>query len=125
MQSCCNIYVILYDMKIVISYREKFIRKDLVRYVADRYPNSSVESYEDSMLAAKSVYEGYCDVMLMGVDGIKLIPMLRKREDDINIIILSDNELSREEAFSAGADSYITRPIDYDKLYSAIEGTLH
>ena len=112
-------------MKIVISYREKFIRKDLVRHVADRYPNSTVESFEDSMLAAKSVYEGYCEVMLMGVDGIKLIPMLRMREDDINIIILSDNERSREDASRAGADAYITQPIDYDELFSAIEGTLH
>ena len=111
-------------MKIVISYREKFIRKEIVRQVTDRYPNSTVAGFEDCMLAAKSVYEGYCDVILMGVDGIKLIPMLRKRESDIIVVILSDNDFSYDDAISAGADAYIAGPIDYDKLFGAIEGTL-
>ena len=110
-------------MKIVISYRDKFIRKDLARELAGQYPNSVVESYADFMLAAKSVYTDPADVAVLGVEGIKVINMLRKRESDIRVIIVADNSLHIDEAYEGGADAYITIPYRSEELFAAIEGT--
>ncbi len=110
-------------MKIVISYRDKFIRKDLARELAGHYPNSVVESYGDFMLAAKSVYTDPADVAVLGVEGIKVIHMLRKRESDIRVIIVADNSLHCDEAYGGGADAYITVPVNTEELFAAIEGT--
>ncbi len=111
-------------MKVVISNRDKFIRKEIGRILTDQYPNCETKSFADCMLAAKEVYSDAVDVIIMGIDGIKLIPMLRKKEEYLRIIILADNRLHCDEAFSTGADAYITLPIVQGKLFSAVDGTL-
>ena len=109
-------------MKIVISHKDKYIRKDIARFIGEQYPNCMTESFGDSLLAAKSVYTDPSDVIIVGIDGIKLIPMLRKRESDIIIVILADNFLHCDEAFSQGANAYLTLPLSKEKLYEAVEG---
>ncbi len=110
-------------MKIVINYRDKYIRKELIRMFADRYPNSEAVSYEDPLMAAKSAFMGSGDIVIFGLSGIKLIPMLKNHDDSTRIIILAENPTHQDEAFSAGADAYITLPIREDELFSAVEGT--
>ncbi len=110
-------------MKVIISNRDKYIRKELIRIFKDRYPNSEAESFEDPLMAAKSVYMGSGDVVIYGLSGIKLIPMLKKYDESIRVVILAENDSHRDEAFSNGADAYVTLPIDKDELYSAVEGT--
>ena len=122
MQSCCSIGAIIRNMKVIISHRDKYIRKDIVRYLGEQYPNCTTESYGDSMLAAKSVYTEPSNVIIMGIDGIKLIPMLRKRESGIIIVILADNGTHSDEAFSMGANAYLTLPLSQDSLFEAVEG---
>ena len=111
-------------MKVVISNRDKYIRKEVVRNLIGQYPNCVTESYEDSMLAAKAVYNEPADVIIIGAAGLKLIPMLRKKDDKLKIVILADNNNHRDNAFSVGADAYITLPLSSDELFSAVEGTI-
>ena len=110
-------------MKVVINHRDKFIRKEIIRLLADKYPNSEAESFADPLLAAKSVYMGNGDVVILGLSGIKLIPMLKKHDSSVRIIILAENASHRDEAYSVGADGYVTLPIREDDLFSAVEGT--
>ncbi|MCR5098833.1 MAG: response regulator [Lachnospiraceae bacterium] len=110
-------------MKIVINHRDKYIRKELIRMCSDRYPNSDATSYEDPLMAAKSAFMGSGDVVIFGLSGIKLIPMLKNHDEHVRIIILAENAGHRDEAYSAGADGYITMPIREEELFSAVEGT--
>ncbi len=110
-------------MKVVISYRDKYIRREIARYLSDQYPNCETEGFSDPLLAAKSVYCQPTDVVILGLDGIKLIPMLRKKGERIIIIILGENQYHRDEAYTSGADAYITLPLRTEDLFSAVEGT--
>ncbi|MBO6215930.1 MAG: hypothetical protein J6N76_10465 [Lachnospiraceae bacterium] len=109
-------------MRVVISNRDKYARKEIVRYLCEQYPNCDTESYSDCLLAAKSVYTKSTDVIIVGIDGIKLIPMLRKKEAGLVVIVLADNYLHRDEAFSSGADAYLSLPLSREKLFDAVEG---
>ena len=111
-------------MKVIISNRDKYIRKDIAGKLRANYPNSDTVSFDDPLLAAKSVYTGDCDVIIMGVEGIKLIPMLKKHGGPLTIVILASNDSHRDEAFSSGADAYIREPLRDDELFSAVEGRL-
>ena len=112
-------------MKVIISYRDKHIRREIAGYLRDRYPNSTAEGFDDVLMAAKAVYNEseMADVVVVGVEGIKLIPMLRKTGGSLRIIILADSNLHRDEAYSSGADAYITKPFDGEDLVAAIEGS--
>ncbi len=110
-------------MKVVISYRDNYIRKELIRMFTEHYPNSMTESFADPLLAAKSVYTDSADVVVLGLYGINLIPMLKKYNEDIKVIILAENNTHEDEAYTAGADGYVTMPIKQDELFSAVEGT--
>ncbi len=111
-------------MKVVINYRDKFIRRELVRLIGEQYPNSITESYDDPLMAARSVYVDPADVMIVGLEGVKLIPMLKKRNADIRVVIIAENDSHRDRAYSMGADAYMSIPIKSDILYASIDGTL-
>ena len=109
-------------MKALISNKDKYVRNEVARQLNEHYPNCITEKYADSMLAAKSVYMEPADVIVMGLEGIKLIPMLRMRESGIIVIILADNDLHKEEATTGGANAYISLPLQPDALFDAVEG---
>ncbi|GEM_PF-4238316 len=111
-------------MKVVINFRDKFIRRELVRLISERYPNSQAEVFNDPLMAARSVYVDPVDVVIIGLEGIKLISMLKKRGEGIRVVILAENDSHRDDAYSLGADAYISMPVKSDELYSAIDGTL-
>ena len=121
LQFCCGISDIITNMKAVISHRDKYIRKEITRYLGEQYPNCIMESYKDSMLAAKSVYTEPADVVIVGMDGIKLVPMLRKKEKEMIIVVLADNASHRDEVFSMGGNAYLTLPLTKENLVEAVE----
>ena len=110
-------------MKVIISYRDKYIRKEIAGYLRDGYPNCEVLGFEDELLAAKEAYSEPSDVIVLGTEGIKLIPMLKKSGGGLRIVILADNDLHRYETYSMGGDAYVTRPYEKEDFFAAIEGT--
>ena len=121
------LHFVLYNvvsMKVIICNRDNYIRRDVARQLREHYPNCEVQCFEDVLLAAKSVYYIIPDVVILGMDGIKLIQMLRKQAGDMQIVILADNPDHRDEAYSLGANGYITLPLSEDALYSAVEGRM-
>lgn len=111
-------------MKVIISNRDKYIRREIARQLREHYPSCEVESYDDALLAAKTAYRDPADAIVAGSDGIKLVPMLRKQGDELQIIIIADNSSHRDEAYSLGANAYITLPLNEELLFSAVDGTL-
>ena len=115
------------DMKVVISYKDKFIRRDIVHKLREDYPNCEALGFGDCLLAAKSVYAGAeegepVNVLIAGTESLKLISMLKKAQNDINIVILADNEMHRDEAYALGAAAYVTRPFTREIISAAVEG---
>ena len=58
------------------------------------------------------------DLLMPYIDGLQLIPMIRKRQSHCPILILSGVNDTRVvvEAVKEGADDFLLKPIDFDKL---------
>ena len=61
------------------------------------------------------------DVLLPGISGIQTCRAIRATWD-LPVIIISVKKLAKEraEAFEAGADQYITKPLDVEELVARI-----
>ncbi len=81
----------------------------------------------------QKINEGDYDIILMDIslkgnkDGLELIREIRKdpKRKDIPVVVLTAHAFQRdkENAFAAGADEFLTKPIMNDALLKAIEKT--
>ncbi|HLH23340.1 MAG TPA: ATP-binding protein [Chloroflexota bacterium] len=90
----------------------------------------AVEVAEDgasglARIAAGDVELVLLDVMLPGVDGLELCRRLRaaEREAYLPVIMLTSlaGEKERQAGFAAGADDYVTKPVDYNELLARVQ----
>lgn len=65
------------------------------------------------------------DMMMPDMDGYEAIPAIRKisKRAELPIISVTAQAMmgDREKCLAAGADDYISKPIDVDKLMSVLE----
>lgn len=64
------------------------------------------------------------DMMMPEMDGYSLIPLMRKEtEAHIPVIAVTAQAMTgdREKCLAAGADDYLSKPIDIDKLIKVIQ----
>ncbi len=61
------------------------------------------------------------DMMMPDIDGYEAIPMIHKKYD-IPVIAVTAQAMAgdREKCLRAGADDYISKPIDVDKLLAIL-----
>ncbi len=65
------------------------------------------------------------DVMMPKIDGISLLPMLRRITDAPVIMLSAKGELEdRVEGLTHGADDYLSKPFEMDELLAHIEAKL-
>ena len=66
------------------------------------------------------------DVMLPGVDGLRLCAEMRAAADDTPVILLTARDDADHEAGgkAAGATDYISKPFDFEELLSRVESHL-
>ncbi len=63
------------------------------------------------------------DIMLPGIDGMKVCKELRKRSDTIGIILLTakTQEMDKISGLMLGADDYITKPFSPSELVARVD----
>lgn len=63
-----------------------------------------------------------CDLIMPDMSGTELIARLRKDERyaKTKMLVISGANHVREKAVAAGADGYIAKPFDIDKLYRSV-----
>jgi signal transduction histidine kinase len=65
------------------------------------------------------------DVMLPGLDGLELCRRVRAAEGEVYLPIIMltarASEKQRQEGFHAGADDYVTKPVDYNELLARVQ----
>jgi two-component system, OmpR family, response regulator len=100
-------------------------REGLARYL--RQQGTAVEAFADSndLLAHANPF-GFdfyvTDLVLPGVDGTELIKVLRKRTN-AGVLAVSGRLAADtfKEVIGAGADMYLTKPVQFDQVAMAIE----
>ncbi len=94
----------------------------------------SCQSFHDAQEALKALPGLECDIILMDmmmpeIDGYEAIPKIRqmKGKEHIPIIAVTAQAMTgdREKCLAAGADDYISKPIDVDKLLSILNERLN
>ena len=109
-------------MKAVVATKNKIRRRKLKSLLDEAYPNSTVCSFDDVMLAAKHIMEYPTDVLFADSEAIRLIQMLKKSRDGVIIIILAENDFRKAEAIDMGIKALLIDPITHEKMIDAIEG---
>jgi K+-sensing histidine kinase KdpD len=65
------------------------------------------------------------DVMLPGLDGLEICRRVRAAEGEVYLPIMmltaGASEKQRQEGFAAGADDYVTKPVDYKELLARVQ----
>ena len=66
------------------------------------------------------------DLMLPGIDGFEVLELLRKRELDVPVLILSARGQVADKlaGFRLGADDYVTKPFQLPELVARVERML-
>jgi DNA-binding response OmpR family regulator len=93
-----------------------------------------VESAETGREAIEKAQEGFfdlviLDIVLPDIDGIEICQQLRSRPETIHlpIIMLSGRSLVPDKirGLKAGADEYVTKPVDLDEMVARVEALLN
>ncbi len=63
------------------------------------------------------------DIKMPQMDGIQVLEELRKREQNVNVILITgrDDKQSQDQAKKLGARDYIIKPLDLEELHQKIE----
>ena len=92
--------------------------------------NYDVKTFEDGMEAAVSLQEDHAydlallDVMLSGMDGFSLLPIVREYEIPVIFLTARDDLDSKIQGLKGGAEDYIVKPFEVLELMVRIEKVL-
>lgn len=82
-------------------------------------------------LTAQKVFEGsqpdaaVIDIGMPGVDGFEVLEFIRERSDIPVILVTARDEPSyQSRALAAGADGYMTKPIEWSELVDRVRAKL-
>src|SRR5438552_2565840 len=66
------------------------------------------------------------DLKMPGMDGVELLTKLREQDRDLPVVVVTafGEVASAVHAMRAGADDYLTKPVDFDALTLSIERAL-
>lgn len=95
---------------------------------AKSYQTDSCESATDALALLKknSAFDAILiDMMMPEMDGYEAIPLIRKiaSHDKTPIIAVTAQAMTgdREKCLDAGADEYISKPVDVDRLFRLLQ----
>lgn len=105
------------------------VRKALGRLVLASGYEAALYDSAEAFLSAGVIDQTEClvlDVHLPGMSGLELQAMLAKSHVNCPIIFITafDAERPRQQAYDAGAISFLRKPLDSERLIEAIQSAL-
>jgi two-component system cell cycle response regulator DivK len=63
------------------------------------------------------------DMMMPDMDGYEAVPEIKKKRPELPVIAVTAQAMvgDKEKCLAAGADDYISKPVDVDKLMSILK----
>ncbi|MDX1579415.1 MAG: response regulator [Gemmatimonadota bacterium] len=107
--------------------------RQLLVFALKRLKNADIVEAQDGMDGLRKVTSDHFDLALVDInmpvmDGLKLISLIRAedslREMPIVVITTEGAKEDRERALSLGANEYLTKPIQANKVLSVAKGLL-
>ena len=116
------------SIRVLVVDDEPAARSGLEKLLSERF---TVDTAEDGVVALAHAAEHPPDVVVTdlkmpNMDGIELTKKLHEVDDELPVIVATalGDVNNAVHAMRAGADDYLTKPIDYDALVVAIERSL-
>lgn len=116
--------------RILVVDDEDTIRLVLAKYLRSR--GFEVGTAESGDAALEALEDGrfdlmLCDVRMPGASGVDIIPAALEGDPDLGIVMLSavNDAPTATEAMSHGVLDYLTKPIELEHLYGAVNKALH
>ena len=120
---------IMSQQRILIVEDSPTMRQLLV-FALRRLKNVEIVEAQDGMDGLRKVSSDHFDIALIDInmpvmDGLKLIRLMRSEETlkDIPIVVITTEGASedRERALSLGANEYLTKPIQANRVLSVVK----
>ena len=115
-------------MKILIVEDNKTIQKDIEKELSKHFDTESCGDGEEGLyLISQGIYDlVILDLMLPNMGGIEILNQARKDGIDTPILILTAKEAldDKVEAFTLGANDYLTKPFYMDELVARVYAIL-
>lgn len=115
-------------MKILIVEDNKTIQKDIEKELSKHFDTETCGDGEEGLyLISQGIYDlVILDLMLPNMGGIEILNQARKDGIDTPILILTAKEAldDKVEAFTLGANDYLTKPFYMDELVARVYAIL-
>lgn len=115
-------------MKILIVEDNKTIQKDIEKVLSKHFDTETCGDGEEGLyLISQGIYDlVILDLMLPNMGGIEILNQARKDGIDTPILILTAKEAldDKVEAFTLGANDYLTKPFYMDELVARVYAIL-
>lgn len=107
--------------------------RQFVIFALQRLPGLQIDEAEDGVSALKKLAEEKYDLLLTDLhmpllDGLRLIGLLRNdlsyKGLPIVVITTENSQLTRQKALAAGADEYLTKPLQTAGLINVVRTLL-
>ncbi len=116
--------------RVLVVDNEEFVLSILGKMLAANgyeYLLASSGSQAREMLSKEQVDLVILDILMPEDSGIELCKVIRREKPEIPVLMLSalDDPKTIEEAIRAGADAYVTKPIEANELLSQITAAIY
>ena len=116
--------------RILVVDDEDTIRLVLAKYLRTRgFDVATAESGDAALetLAGARFDLMLCDVRMPGLSGVEIVPAALETDPELGIVMLSavNDAPTATEAMSQGVLDYLTKPIELQHLYDAVQRALH
>ena len=112
-------------IKVLVLDDEKGLCKDLKEFFDYRgYKVFAATSGQEALSIVKKEHLDILvlDIKMEGVDGLKVLKEAKEKDPNVKAIMMTAlrSEDKKKEAFEIGANEYITKPFNYDKVENVI-----
>ncbi len=115
-------------IRVILVDDDNGFRQCVKKILSSRYPSIELMEARDGMEAMSQVDLWPPDLILMdiqlpGVNGLELTRMIKARNPNAIIVILSNHDLTeyRETAYRNGANYYVSKDSPVNDLFSLVE----
>ncbi len=111
------------EKDIQLLFRQQFRREIKQNKIKLDFAFSAEEALEHLQIHPKNcLFLILTDINMPGMNGLELLKIIKKRFPDLKVFIITayDDEYNYITAKKYGADDYITKPIEFDKLKEKI-----
>ncbi len=121
------------DRRQILIVEDSPTMRQLLVFALRRLKNVDIVEAQDGMDGLRKVSNDHFDLALIDInmpvmDGLKLISLMRGEETlkDIPIIVITTEGAAedRERALNLGANEYLTKPIQANRVLSVARGLL-